>query len=132
MGQSETGVFKTGSIPTLGWLAVVLVLVTGLIHIYAGLVEGRIPVTLAGVGFLGAVVLYLVDYRRNLLYLVGVIYTVVQIPIWYVVKAGEYTPLGYLDKGVQALLIGLLVYLYWQTRTTGDEQAATSRTKPTS
>ena len=132
MSQSETSVFKTGSITSLGWLAVVLVLVTGLIHIYAGLVEGRIPVTLAGVGFLGALVLYLVDYRRSLLYLVGVIYTAVQIPIWYVVKAGEYTTLGYLDKGVQVLLIGLLVYLYWQTRTTGDEQTATSRTKPTS
>ena len=76
----------------------------------------RIPVLLAGVGFFGAVVLFLVDCRRSLVYVLGIIYTAVQLPLWYVVKAGEYTTLGYVDKGIQFVLIVLLVYLYWNTR----------------
>jgi hypothetical protein len=132
MDESETSRFKTESITGPGWLAIGLVLVTGLIHVYAGIVEGRLPVTLAGIGFFGAVVLYLVDYRRRLLYLVGAIYTAVQIPIWYVVKAGEYTTLGYLDKAIQVVLVVLLLYLYWQTRPGSDEHTAASSTKPTS
>jgi hypothetical protein len=58
-----------------------------------------------------------VDYRRPLLYLVGVVYTGIQIPLWYVVKAGEFTTVGYVDKAVQVVLVVVLAYLYWQTRT---------------
>lgn len=104
------------SIPVLGWIALGLVFVTGVLHVYAGVVEGRIPVALAGVGFFGATVLYLVDYRRPLLYLLGVVYTAIQIPLWYVANAGSFTTVGYVDKAVQAVLVVLLVYLYWQTR----------------
>ena len=107
---------ETGSLGPAHWLAVALVLATGLIHVYAGVIEGRAPVTLAGVGFLGAVVLFLLDYRRRLLYAVGVLYTVIQIPLWYVVKAGEYTAIGYVDKSIQVLLVLLLVYLFWRGR----------------
>ncbi|WP_254830559.1 DUF7475 family protein [Haloglomus salinum] len=131
MSQDTQSSLETGSIPTLAWVALGLVVVTGVLHIYAGVVEGRIPVALAGVGFLGAIALYLVDYRRPLLYLVGIVYTVVQIPLWYVVKAGEYTTLGYVDKLVQVVLVALLVYLYWQTRTAADPGSETSGTKPT-
>ncbi|WP_239685616.1 hypothetical protein [Halolamina pelagica] len=93
-------------------------------HVYAGVVEGRAPVTLAGVGFLGAILLYLVDYRRPLLYLVGVVYTAVQIPLWYVAKAGEFTTVGYVDKAVQVVLVALLVYLYWHTRAAKNTSSA--------
>jgi len=124
MAQDSLGV-KSDSIPTLGWLAVGLVVVTGVLHIYAGVVEGRVPVALAGVGFLGAVALYLLDYRRRLLYLVGSVYTAVQIPLWYVVKAGEFTAVGYVDKAVQVVLVALLVYLYWRSRPTADVPEAT-------
>jgi hypothetical protein len=111
------------------WVA--LGLVTGVLHIYAGLVEGRIPVALAGVGFLGAMGLYLVDHRRSLLYLVGIGYTAVQIPLWYVVNAGEFTALGYVDKVVQVVLVALLGYLYWRARTTEEPATDTSGRKPT-
>lgn len=120
MEESPSGVLDTESIPGLGWVALGLVLVTGVLHIYSGIVEGRIPVLLAGVGFLGAIVLYLANYRRRVLYLVGIVYTAVQIPIWYIVKAGEYTTIGYVDKGVQVVLIVLLAYLYWNSRVPKD------------
>lgn len=90
---------------------------------YAGIVEGRIPVTLAGVGFLVAVTLFLANYRRSLLYPVGIVYTVVQIPLWYVVNAGEYTTLGYVDKSIQAVLIVVLAFLYWQDRRTPKQES---------
>lgn len=131
MAQDSSLETRTDSIPALGWLALGLVFITGVLHIYAGVVEGRAPVALAGVGFLGAIGLYLVDYRRPLLYLVGIIYTAVQIPLWYVAKAGEFTTVGYVDKAVQVVLVVLLVYLYWRARTTKGTASETSRTEPT-
>jgi hypothetical protein len=102
---------RIDSFTQLQWLAVALVVVTGVLHVYAGVVEGRIPVALAGVGYAGALVLFFLDYRPRLLYLVGVPYTAVQIPIWLVAKA-EYGVVDYVDKAVQVLLIVVLLYLY--------------------
>jgi hypothetical protein len=116
MGQSFSGYVETESLTMTHWFAILLVLATGVLHVYAGIVEGRIPVSLAGVGFLVAVTLFLANYRRSLLYPVGIVYTAVQIPLWYVVKAGEYTTLGYVDKAIQAVLIVVLAFLYWQKR----------------
>lgn len=126
MSESKTGVFEVQSVGRLGWLAVALVVATGVFHVYAGVVEGRIPVALAGVGFLAATGLYLADYRRPLLYLVGIVYTAIQIPLWYVVKAGEFTTIGYVDKAVQVVLVVVLAYLYWQTRTAATDSPTAS------
>lgn len=114
--MDATSRLETASLTAWHWLAVALVVLTGVLHLYSGLVEGRIPVALAGVGFFGALVLFLVDYRRPLLYLVGIAYTAVQFPLWYVAKAGEFTMLGYVDKAIQAVLILLLAWLYWRHR----------------
>jgi len=105
---------KTESLEPIHGLVVGLIVTTGVIHLYAGVAEGRIPVLLAGVGFLAGVGLFLLDYRRRLLYLIGIAYTVVQIPLWYVAKVGEFTPLGYVDKVIQVTIIVLLAYLYWR------------------
>jgi hypothetical protein len=118
MANDSGGLLRTDSLTGLEWLAIALVVVTGVLHVYAGIVEGRAPVALAGVGFFGAAALYLADYRRHLLALVGIVYTGVQIPIWYAVKAGEYTTVGYVDKAVQVVLVVLLAYLYWKGRQT--------------
>ena len=102
---------RVGSLTPLQWLAVALVVITGVLHVYAGIVEGRVPVALAGVGYAGALVLFLLDYRRRLLYLIGIPYTAVQIPMWLVVKS-EYGVVDYVDKTIQVVLILVLVYLY--------------------
>ena len=101
---------RIGSLTRLQWLAVALVITTGVLHVYAGIVEGRIP----GVGYAGALVLFFLDYRRRLLYLIGIPYTAVQIPIWLVAKS-EYGVVDYVDKAVQVILILVLVYLYLNT-----------------
>jgi hypothetical protein len=113
--KQNNSIAESRSITPVQWLAVALVVVTGVLHVYAGIVEGRPPVTLAGIGYGGALVLFLLDYRRRLLYLVGIPYTAVQFPIWFVVKS-EYGMVDYVDKAVQAVLILVLLYLYLQTR----------------
>ena len=105
---------ETESLTSTHWVVVGLMVLTGVIHLYAGFAEGRIPVSLAGVGFLAGVGLFLLDYRRRVLYLIGIAYTGIQIPLWYVAKVGEFTSLGYADKVVQVVIIVLLAYLYWR------------------
>jgi hypothetical protein len=127
MGKILSSYIKIGSLTTTHWLAILFVLITGGIHVYAGFIEGRIPVSLAGVGFLGAAVLFLLDYRRSLLYIVGIVYTAVQFPLWYVANAGEFTTLGYVDKILQGALIVVLTHLYWKARkTTNKHREATA------
>jgi len=115
---------RAGELTPRHWLAVALVVVTGVLHVYAGVVEGRPPVTLAGVGYAGALVLFFLNYRRRLLYLIGIPYTAVQIPIWLVVKS-EYGVIDYVDKAVQVALIVVLVSLYLNARTASGDAAAT-------
>lgn len=115
MSRTAVGFVETESLAPVHLLAVALALATGVLHVYAGLVGGRVPVALAGVGYFGAILLFLVDYRRPVLYLAGIPYTLVQFPLWYVAKAGEYTTLGYADKAIQVVLVVLLAHLYWTT-----------------
>jgi hypothetical protein len=70
-------------------------------------------------------VLFLFDYRRRLLYLIGIPYTAVQFPLWIVVKS-EYGIIDYVDKAAQAVLILVLLYLYLNARSESSENAATA------
>ena len=63
MPTQNTSSGRIGSLTRLQWLAVALVVITGVIHVYAGIIEGRIPVALAGVGYAGALVLFFFDYN---------------------------------------------------------------------
>ena len=125
MNLQNSSSSRIGSLTRLQWLAVVLIVVTGVLHVYAGVVEGRIPVALAGVGYAGALVLFFLDYRRRLLYLLGIPYTAVQFPLWIVAKS-EYGMVDYVDKAVQAVLILVLLYLYVNTRSEPNKTTATA------
>ena len=125
MSTQSNSASRIGSLTQLQWLAVVLIVITGVLHVYAGVVEGRIPVALAGVGYAGALVLFFLDYRRRLLYLLGIPYTAVQIPIWLVVKS-EYGMVDYVDKAVQVVLIVVLLYLYLKRPAKSAETTATA------
>lgn len=125
MNSQNSSSSRIGSLTRLQWLAVVLIVVTGVLHVYAGVVEGRIPVALAGVGYAGALVLFFLDYRRRLLYLLGIPYTAVQFPLWIVAKS-EYGMVDYVDKAVQAVLILVLLYLYVNTRSEPNKTTATA------
>ncbi len=111
---------ETESLTPLHWLAILLAVVTGAIHFVLGVqfFPGTQPIAflLAGLGFFGAVVLFLLDYRRRQLYVAGVPFTALQIVLWWILNQQGGDPaissIEIIDKGSQVLLIVLLVVLY--------------------
>lgn len=116
MGISDADI---GSLTALQWIAVGLAIITGVIHLALGVMffPGIQPVAflLAGLGFFGAVVLFLLDYRRRLLYLVGIPFVALQIVLYLLINQQAnpaISPVEGIDKAAQILLIILLVVLY--------------------
>ncbi len=108
------------SLTPLHWLGIAVALVSALVHLVLGI--GFFPhymgvlFLLATGGFVGAVVLVLIDYRRTLVYLVGIPFTLSQIVGWYMVNQPDsLSALGaadIVDKVAQIVLIAVLVLLY--------------------
>jgi hypothetical protein len=111
------------SLTTLDWVGIVLALITATVHFMIGLTfvpePGGFVFLLAAGGFVGAIVLLLVDYRRPLLYIVGIPYTGFQIVAWYAINRplnlAAIGPATAIDKITQLVLIVVLVLLYqWE------------------
>ncbi|WP_336023758.1 DUF7475 family protein [Halobellus salinisoli] len=106
----------TESLAGIHWVGIVLAVISGVIHLALGVSFIASPLgwafLVAGVGFLGGAIAVLVDYRRSLMYLLGIPFTAGQIVAWYVVNAPDFSPLGFADKAVQLLLIVVLIVLY--------------------
>lgn len=102
---------ETASPSWVHWMALTLVAITGLIHLYVGWARGRPSLAVAGLGFFGGLALFLAGYRQRLLYALGIGYVTIQIVLWAVFNAGEYTLIGYVDKAVQVGLLGALATL---------------------
>jgi len=109
--QSRSVDGQLAPLSTLERGIVVLVGITALTHIYPGVAEGAPPLVVAGVGFLGGAALYVRGVRRDALAVAAIPYTAVQIPLWVVIKAGDYTLVGYVDKAVQVVLVLALLVL---------------------
>jgi hypothetical protein len=109
--------FETESLTRLHWIGIVLALVTGVVHLYFGVLaldtlQGA-SFVLAGIAFFVAVLLLLLDFRRRLLYLVGVPFTGVQVVLYFVLNwPNVLNPGGIADKVVQVALIAILIVLY--------------------
>ena len=109
--------FETASLTPLHWVGAVLAVVTGIVHLYFGLLAldtaQGISFVLAGVAFFVSVLLLLVDYRRRLLYLVGIPFTGIQVVLYFAFNwPNVLSPGGIADKVVQVALIVILVVLY--------------------
>ncbi|MEF8781019.1 MAG: hypothetical protein V5A46_10110 [Haloferacaceae archaeon] len=125
MATSETTGFalRTDSLSGLHWVGILAALISAVIHLLLGvrmLPSGQgISFVLAGLGFLGAVVLVLIDYRRRTVYAVGIPFVLVQIVLWYVFNfaAGpksfpaDIGALGAVDKVAQVALLAVLIVL---------------------
>ncbi len=111
------------SLDSRHWLGIVAALVTAAIHLLLGVRLAPsglgISFVLAGLGFLGAVVLVVLGIRRRLVYAVGIPFTLVQVVLWYYVNflAGpksfptDVGTLGAVDKVAQLVLLAVLVAL---------------------
>ena len=117
---------RTASLGGLEWTGIVAALVSAVIHIRLGVGFAPSPLgisfILAGLGFLGAIALVLVDYRRQAVYAVGIPFTLVQIVAWYYLNfvagpksfPGDIGTLGGIDKIAQVVLLAVLVVLLRQ------------------
>jgi hypothetical protein len=104
---------ETSSLTRLHWLAVALTAITGIIHVGIGVRFSDVLLLLAGLGFLGAIGLFLLDVERQLLYLAGIPYTGIQFVLYFVQNwPNVVSPVGILDKVVQVALLVVLVALY--------------------
>lgn len=112
---SQSGL-GTESLSPLHLAGIALAGVSGLLHLYLGVNFITSPLgwsfLFAGVGFLAGSAAVVANYRRPLVYLLGVPFTLGQVAAWYVVNAPEFSALGFIDKGAQLGLVALLVVLY--------------------
>jgi hypothetical protein len=115
--MSSDSTFETASLTTLHWVGIAFAVVTGVIHLVIGLrYFGSLQsfsFVLAAVAFFVAVFLLLIDYRRRLLYLVGIPFTAVQVVLYFYLNWPNVTsPVGLGDKLIQSGLIVVLAVLY--------------------
>ncbi|MCH7659336.1 MAG: hypothetical protein IH933_01715 [Euryarchaeota archaeon] len=113
----------TDSLTPVHWLAIGLAALSGAIHLVLAIIVPipalRVGFLLAGGGFFCGIALVLANYRRTVLYAVGIPFTGGQIVLWYVLVGP--TPatielLDAIDKLAQVVLLGLLVLLYVRKR----------------
>jgi succinate dehydrogenase/fumarate reductase cytochrome b subunit len=114
---------RTESLGGLHWVGILAAVVSAAIHLLLGVrmfPSGMgISFILAGLGFLGAVALVLVDYRRRTVYAVGIPFVLVQIVLWFVINfvngsksfPADIGTLGAIDKVAQVVLVGVLLAL---------------------
>lgn len=121
--ESAGGVLQTETLGGVHWVGILAAVVSAGIHLLLGVrmfPSGMgISFILAGLGFLGAIVLVLVGYRRQSVYALGIPFVLVQIVLWVAVNfvngsksfPSDIGTLGALDKLAQVVLIGVLVVL---------------------
>jgi len=104
----------TSPSPGLRLGIIVLTVVTAAIHLYLGLSSGLSLFVLNALGYLALLAaLYLpipqlVPYQNAVRWLL-VGFTALTIVLWLVITGGNSTAIGYTDKIVEVLLIGLLI-----------------------
>jgi hypothetical protein len=117
---------ETTSLTRLHWLGIALAAITGALHlaigvrfldvsagVFAAANAQPISFVLAGIAFFVAILLVLLDYRRRLLYLIGIPFTGLQIVLYFVLNwPNVLSPGGVVDKVVQVALVVVLVGLY--------------------
>ncbi|ADD07066.1 uncharacterized protein Nmag_3516 [Natrialba magadii ATCC 43099] len=110
---------SASSLSPVHWLAIALAAVSALVHLILGVSFlphwMGVAFLAATAGFLLGIALVIRNYRRRLVYLLGIPFTAGQIVLWYIVN--EPTALADLsaaetvDKIAQTLLIALLLIL---------------------
>lgn len=108
------------SVTRLHWIGIVAATVTAGVHLYLGLQIGGTfgaAFLVATAGFLGGIGAVLFDYRRRLVYLLGIPFTAGQVVMWYAFNdVPPVPPIEAVDKLAQIALIAVLVALLRRDR----------------
>lgn len=114
----------------VGYVAILLALLTGVIHLVATTRAIEMSVVLAvlfvlnGLGFLGGATLYLTRFWRRWLFLAAAVYSLVTILALFPFRGwgieafymnGSLNPIVVVSKAVEALLVVVSGYLYSST-----------------
>ncbi|MFB6300762.1 MAG: hypothetical protein ABEH65_10920, partial [Halobacteriales archaeon] len=118
---TESGLLDLATLEPLHYLGILLALISGVIHLRLGVGFAPSPLGMAflfaGIVFLLAVAGVAANYRRGLLYRLGIPFTAGQIVLWYYINFAAGTKsfpadigtLGAIDKITQVLLIAVLI-----------------------
>ncbi|SIR94226.1 DUF7475 family protein [Natronorubrum thiooxidans] len=111
----------------IGYVAIVMALITGVLHLLATMNAIQFSTVLAvlfilnGLGFVGGAILYLTPYWRRSLFLVAAAYSIITILALFPVQGwgveafymeGSLNPIAVITKGAEAVLAVCAVYLY--------------------
>ncbi len=116
--QSQS-VLRIDSITSVGWIAVVTALISGVIHLYLAPNVINFSQTMgilfyiAGAGYLIGIAWFLTNYWNRYLYVVAAVLTAVQIVMWVNSGMNNMT-FGAPDKIAQIIFIGAALYLFKQ------------------
>lgn len=134
MGESHTtksgALFNRPSTP-VGYVAILMALITGILHLIASTNAVEFSQMLAvlfvlnGLGFLGGAVIYITRYWRPWFFLVAAIYAIVTILALFPVQGwgveafymdGRLNPIAVITKAAEAILAVCALYLYRKAR----------------
>ncbi|MFC4542158.1 hypothetical protein ACFO5R_09480 [Halosolutus amylolyticus] len=111
----------------IGYLAVLMALITGVLHLLASTNAIEFSVLLAvlfilnGLGFVGGAILYLSRFWRRWLFLVAALYSIVTILALFAIQGwgveafyveGTINPIAIITKAAEAILAVCAIYLY--------------------
>ncbi|ELY50260.1 MULTISPECIES: DUF7475 family protein [Natronorubrum] len=114
----------------IGYVAIVMALVTGVLHLLATMNAIQFSEVLAalfvlnGLGFIGGTILYLTPYWQRSLFLVAAAYSIITILALFPVQGwgveafymeGNLNPIAVITKAAEAVLAVCAVYLYADT-----------------
>ena len=90
-------------------LAIVLLLITGIVHLYIYIASGETIMLFAGLGFLAGVGLFVVGFAQRYLYLIGIVYTLAQLVLWVQAGMPHLGSYGLADKVVPCAGLAVVV-----------------------
>lgn len=109
---------RTETLEPVHWAVIGLATISGLVHLGLGImyIEDILGISflMAGIGFAVGIGCILIDYRRRLVFILGIPFVGAQIISWIVIAQptlGTVSPVEIADKLAQVTLIILLVYL---------------------
>ncbi|TYT60791.1 DUF7475 family protein [Natrialba swarupiae] len=115
----------------IGYVAILMALITGVLHLIASTNAIEMSVVLAilfvlnGVGFIGGTILYVTRYWQPWLFIVAAIYAVVTILALFPVQGwgveafymqGSLNPIAVITKAAEGVLAVCALSLYFSTR----------------